>query len=43
MIVDIDCDDFLKLLAVAAGTYFWCWYLVFENEQRAKEAQNDKP
>lgn len=38
--MDITCDDILKVLAISAGTWFWCWFLVWENEQRAKEAQD---
>jgi len=26
------CEHALQLLAVAAGTYFWLWYLVWEYE-----------
>ena len=35
-------DMLLKSAAIGAGTLFWCWFLVWENEQRAKEAQRKK-
>lgn len=27
------------ILALTAGHTFWAWFLIWENEQRAKEAQ----
>lgn len=31
----------LSMLAIAGTTYFWLWFVVWEVEQRKKEAEDD--
>jgi len=35
-------ETFLHALALSAGTTFWMWFLIWEVEQRAKEAKENK-